>query len=131
MAKENLSQRVLLELLTKEIETLKKASNIVKTSVNETGQYVEQIHGYLERIKGEKIPLDDSQLKQTIKTLNFQRKALIWVFGMGLAMNVGIFGGVKAYLNMKDAQKDAEKWEKTAEYWYDKAVEFGYEPEEE
>lgn len=129
MGKENLSQRVLLELLTKEIETLKKASNIVKHSVNDTGQYVQRIEGYLKQIQSEKIPLDDSQLKQTLKTMDFQRKALIWVFAMGLAMNVGIFGGVKAYLNMKEAQEEAQKWENTAEHWYEKAVELGYKEE--
>lgn len=113
MPKENLSQRVLLEVLTKEIEVLKKSTETVKRSVP-------AVEEYLKEIEKTKIKIDVSAVEDLLKGKTVIPQwfavatitiSLLAVLGFGLAFYF---------------KSEADNWENSNRTWYDRAIELGW-----
>lgn len=123
MARENLSQRVLLEVLTKEIEVLKAATKQVNRTLPKFEGYINDMDGKISQIKGSKVSIDTSELEKAFKGKMTAPKWLIWAFLTSFVLAVG--AGVFAFYQHKDKQA----WEQEATYWHQVAVEHGYNPD--
>jgi len=111
--KENLSQRVLLEVLTKEIETLKKSTEVVKHSLP-------TIEKRLSEMKNTKVEVDASKIDEALsshKTPNWILYVLLACFVLTSASF--IFGAIQYKNNQHEKRASA--------HWFSVAVEHGYE----
>jgi uncharacterized protein YaaN involved in tellurite resistance len=61
--KEKISQRVLLELLTEEIEELKKSNKTVNDSLSKNLEYIQQMEEYIKALEEERERITNTKIK--------------------------------------------------------------------
>ncbi len=141
MSKESISQRRVMEILVKEIETLHSATK----TIHEVAPVVKQ---RLNEVKELRLTasLDSHEINDIKRTLsNFSDKldrklsngkilpnwvviAFISMFDL-FGASVGLNVHWKAQLEIQKIDgRNIEEWKELAESWYDTAVKYGYEP---
>lgn len=133
MKQENLSQRVLMEVLTQEIETLKAASKTINQVVPAVDQKLNEVKNLrftasvnrdqineMEAIFKRYLPELDKKVARSVTLPNWLIISFILSF-ISLSVSIGI--------NVHQKNK-FKKLEGTAQYWYDTAVKYGYKPQE-
>lgn len=134
MKQENLSQRVLMEVLTQEIETLKAASKTINQVVPAVDQKLNEVRNMrltasvnrdqineMEAIFKRYLPELDKKVSRSVTLPNWLIISLILAF-ISLSVSIGI------NVHQKNKYKEMEK---SARFWYDTAVDHGYKPQEE
>jgi len=140
MKNEKLSQQVLMEVLTAEIETLKFASK----KINEVAPAVSR---KLDEVKELRLTasLDSHEINDIKRTLsNFSDKLdkklskgkilPNWVFIASFSMFLLFGASVGLNIHQNNISKidgiNVEGWKKLTEQWYDTAVKYGYKPKD-
>jgi len=133
MKQENLSQRVLMEVLTQEIETLKAASKTINQVAPAVEQKLNEVKNMrltasvnrdqineMEAIFKRYLPELDKKVARSVTLPNWLIISLFVAF-ISLTVSVGI------NFHQKNKFKEMET---SARYWYDTAVDYGYKPQE-
>lgn len=133
MKQENLSQRVLMEVLTQEIETLKAASKTINQVVPAVDQKLNEVRNMrltasvnrdqineMEAIFKRYLPELDKKVSRSVTLPNWLIISLFLAF-ISLSVSIGI------NVHQKNKFKEMEK---LARSWYDTAVDHGYKPQE-
>ena len=130
MKTENISQRVILEILVQEVETLKKSNEIIKTIVPKIDTKINQIQDI--KVNIDAADVDDFKTilsnyqeefirisKKQLKYLSLPNWLMITIFSLFLITTISVSLDFYYYNKFKKADE-------VVQYWYQKAVEFGY-----
>lgn len=123
MPKENLSQRVLLEILTKEIEVLKKSTEVVKRSVPAVEEHLKEI------VKTE-LKVDPSAVEDLLKgkqiIKQWQQIAFVVVSAVAI-VSIAFAIIFHSQLQQTETIPVNVDWKEEAYHWYHIADSLGYE----